>query len=178
MGKCYRQLNYDDRLRFEKMYQEGYSKGEIAEHLHIHRNTVTNELKRGRYLHRNSDYTEEWRYSAELAEKHYQENTAMRGTQLKIANDYEYAEYLEAKIADEGYSPEAVLGELKTTGKEKQFKTKVCATTIYNYIDKGVFFRLSNKDLPVKGKKKENTAESEDRKEPVPEEQLRNDQNL
>lgn len=152
--KGYRQLKYEDRLVFEKLIRMKIPKKEIAQKMHIHRNTVTNEFKRGMYVHRNSDYTEEVRYSAELAEQKYQENVAVRGTQMKIADDYEYAEYLENKIVQEDYSPAAALGELEETGKEKEFKTKICVTTLYAYIDKGVFFGLTNKDLPVKGQKK------------------------
>lgn len=152
--KGYRQIKYEDRLRLEKMLRSKMKKGEIAKRLHVHRNTITNEIKRGRYLHRNSDYTEEYRYSAELAEKHYRDNLKMRGTQLKIANDYEYADYLEKKMAEEGYSPAATLGELEAKGQDTEFRTKICITTLYSYIEKGVFFRLTNKDLPVKGKRK------------------------
>ena len=144
---------YEDRLIFEKMLRAEMKKGEIARRLHIQKNTVTNEIKRGRYLLRNSDYTEEYRYLAELAEKHYQENVKMRGMQLKIANDYEYAQYLENRIADDDFSPSAVLRELEATGKDKEYKTKICVTTLYSYIDKGVFLKLT-KDIPVKGKRK------------------------
>lgn len=152
--KGYRQIKYEDRLQLEKMLRSGLKKGEIAERLHVHRNTITNEIKRGRYLHRNSDYTEEYRYSAELADKHCRDNLKMRGTQLKIADDYEYADYLEKKMVEEGYSPAAALGELEAAGQFLAFRTKICVTTLYSYIDKGVFFRLTNKDLPVKGKRK------------------------
>lgn len=152
--KGYRQLKYEDRLLFEKLLRMNLSKGEIAKRLNCHRNTITNEWKRGVYIHLNSEFIEEYRYSAELAEKHYQDNLKMRGTQLKIANDYDYAEYLESKMVEDGYSPAAVLGELTATGKESGFNTKICVTTLYSYIDKGVFLQLTNKDLPVKGKRK------------------------
>ena len=154
--KGYRHLRYEDRLLLENLLRKGMKKGEIAVCLHCHPNTITNELKRGKYLHRNSDYTEEWRYSPDLAEEKYQQNVSTRGTGLKISNDYDYAEYLEKKIVEEDYSPSAVLGELEKTGKGKEFKTKICVATLYSYIDKGIFFRLSNKDLPVKRKKKRN----------------------
>lgn len=152
--KGYRQLQYEDRMLFEKLLRMGLSKGEIAKYLKCHRNTITNEWKRGVYIHLNEDYTQEYRYSADLAEKRYQDNVKMRGTQLKIASDYEYAEYLEKKMVADGYSPEAVLGELRATGKESEFSTKICVTTLYSYIDKGVFLELTNKNLPVKGKRK------------------------
>lgn len=152
--KGYRHLKYEDRLLLENLLNKKMKKKEIAKGLCCHPNTITNELKRGMYLHRNSDYTEEWRYSPELAEEKYQLNVSVRGTGLKISNDYDYARYLEKKIVDEDYSPAAVLGELNETGQEKEFKTRICVTTLYSYIDKGIFFSLTNKDLPVKRKKK------------------------
>lgn len=153
--KKYRQLKYEDRIRLESLYlKKVYSKKQLARILHCHRNTITNELKRGMYRHRNSDWTEEWRYSADLAEERYQKNNEKRGTQLKIANDIEYANYIEKKVVEENYSPSAVLGEMIRTGKDKEFQTTICVTTFYSYITKGVFFRLTNKDLPVKKEKK------------------------
>mgnify|MGYP000346824822 CR=1 FL=1 len=40
---------------------------EIAEQLGVHRSTIYNELKRGEYMHRNSDYTETLSYSPNKA---------------------------------------------------------------------------------------------------------------
>lgn len=80
----------------------------------------------------------------------------LRGTQLKIGNDIAYANYIEDKIVNEDYSPAAVLGELKAQGKEGDFSVTVCVTTLYSYIDKGIFLKLSNKNLPVKKNKKRN----------------------
>lgn len=82
--------------------------------------------------------------------------SSSRGTQLKIGNDIAYANYIEDKIVNEDYSPAAVLGELKAQGKEGDFSVTVCVTTLYSYIDKGIFLKLSNKNLPVKKNKKRN----------------------
>lgn len=38
--------------------------------------------------------------------------------------------------------------------KKEGFKLTICVSTLYHYIDMGVFLRLSNKDLPVKKKGK------------------------
>lgn len=122
--------------------------------LHVHRSTIYREIKRGQYEHLNSDYTVEKRYSPEIAQKHCDENLQVRGTQLKIGNDYKYAEYIEKKIIEENYSPEAVLGELRVQNRAKDFSVSICIRTLYNYIDKGVFLNLTNKNLPVKRNKK------------------------
>ena len=62
------------------------------------------------------------------------------------------ARFIEDKIVKEKYSPAAVVGEIKTQGL--CFSTTICEKTIYNYIDKGIFLTLTNKDLPVKGTRK------------------------
>lgn len=111
------QLTRADRIKIEALLKEGLSKAKIAAHLGVHRSTIYNELKRGEYEHRNSDWTTEIRYSPDIAQEKAEENLKVRGTQLKIGNDIAYA-------------------------------------TLYSYIDKGVFLKLTNKDLPVKKNKK------------------------
>lgn len=64
---------------------------------------------------------------------------------MKIGNDHELAKYIEDKIIDEKQSPDAVIGRIKAAGLK--FKTSICTKTLYNYIDKGIFLKLSNKDL-------------------------------
>lgn len=140
-----RQLKWEDRIRLEALERVHTPRAEIARILGVHRSTIYNELKRGRYIHTNTNYTEEERYSPEIAQEKCEENLRMRGTQLKIGNDIEYANYLEHKICVEKYSPEAALQELRITGKEKDFKTKVCKGTVYSYIAKGVFLTLTKK---------------------------------
>ena len=65
-----RQLKHSDRIRLEALYNAGHKVAEIAEILHVHRSTIYNELKRGRYEHLNSDYTTEMRYSSDLAQRY------------------------------------------------------------------------------------------------------------
>lgn len=149
-----KQLTYADRIKIEALTKAGHKVVEIAAQLHVHRSTIYNELKRGQYEHLNSDYTREMRYSPDIAQKKAEENLKVRGTQLKIGNDIAYANYIEDKIVNEDYSPAAVLGELKAQGKEGEFGTTICVTTLYSYIDKGIFLRLTNKNLPVKKNKK------------------------
>lgn len=148
------QLTRTDRIKLEALIKAGLSKSKIAAQLGVHRSTIYNELKRGQYMHRNSDYTEELRYSPDIAQEKAEANLKVRGTQLKIGNDIEYANYIEDKIVNEDYSPAAVLGELKAQGKEGNFKTTICVATLYSYIDKGIFLKLTNKNLPVKKNEK------------------------
>jgi IS30 family transposase len=114
--------------------------------------TIYREIKRGVYTHTNSDLTEEQRYSPDIAQDRYRENLKAKGPDLKIGNDQRLADYIEKKIAEDGYSPEAVLGEIKRDGLE--FDTTISKTTLYRYIDIGLFQTITNEDLPVKPRKK------------------------
>ena len=106
------------------------------------------------YDHLTTELTHVKRYSADMAQRKFEENLKVRGTQLKIGNDIELANYIEQKIVEEHYSPGALIGEMRRTGMDKKFKVSICEKTVYNYIDKGIFLSLTNKDLPIKGKKK------------------------
>lgn len=77
---------------------------------------------------------------------------SIKGRSLKIGNDRKLAEYIENKIVDNRFSPEAALAEVARSGIE--FKTTISVRTLYRYIDNGIFLKLTNKDLPIKSKKK------------------------
>lgn len=147
-------LTHDDRIKIEALLKEKHTPKEIANNIGCHISTIYRELKRGRYEHRNSDWTTEERYSPDIADEKYRENLAAKGPRLKIGNDIELAEYIENKIVNEKYSPGAVLGEIKHKGIT--FSVTISKTTLYSYIDKGIFLHLTNKDLPVKKNEKKN----------------------
>lgn len=155
MKRRFRHLSKSDRLVIETMLKDGKSATEIADRIGVHRSTIYREEKRGQYERRNSDWTTEIRYSPDIAWQKYRENLKEKGPVLKIGNDRELADYIEHKIAEDGYSPEAVLGEIKQQGME--FKTSISKTTLYRYIDMGLFLTITNKDLPDKGRKKKKT---------------------
>lgn len=152
MGKLFKHLSQNDRIKMETMLNSGHKVVEVAEYLHVHRSTIYREIKRGEYTHRNSDYTEETRYSSDLGQKNHDWNAQGKGRNIKIGNDRPLAEYIEEKIIEDKYSPEAALAAVAESGIE--FTTSISVRTLYRYIDKGIFLKLTNKDLPVKGKRK------------------------
>lgn len=152
MGKLFKHLSKNDRIKMETMLNSGHKVAEVAEYLHVHRSTIYREIKRGEYTHRNSDYTEEIRYSSDLGQKNHDWNAQGKGRNIKIGNDRPLAEYIEGKIIEDKYSPEAALAAAAESGIE--FTTSISVRTLYRYIDKGIFLKLTNKDLPVKGKRK------------------------
>lgn len=136
----------------ETLLNKGHSKREVAEYLNVHRSTIYREIKRGEYMHRNPDYTESVRYSCDKGQQTHDWNAQGKGRSLKIGKDVKLAEFIEDKIVEDGYSPEASLAAVKRSGLK--FKTMISVRTLYRYIDHGLFLRLTNKNLPVKGRKK------------------------
>ena len=145
-------FTWDDRLRLETMLKDGKSTKEIAERLDIHISSVYREIKRGEYQHKLTDWTFEKRYSPEVADRKYRDNLTAKGAGLKIGKDHKLAAHIENKIMNEKYSPAAVLMDIDRSGLS--FQVSICATTLYSYIEKGVFLNLTNKDLPVKATRK------------------------
>ena len=147
--KKQRYMTYKDRIKLETMLDDKMGVSSIAKKLGFCRQTIYNEIERGSYMHDYGWYTKK-RYSADRAEARTREAQSHKGKQLKIGTDREYANFLEKKIRKEKYSPAAALVEAKKEG----YRTSICTTTLYSYIDKKVFHKLTNKDLLVKSKKK------------------------
>ncbi len=146
----FRHLTWTDRLKMEKMLKEKRSAKEIANALHVHQATVYREIKRGRTKQLDTELREIYVYTADTAERKYRESLKAKGPELKIGNDRELANYLEDKMVADKYSPEAALAEAKKEGKMK--RTSISKPTLYSYIHKGIFLRLTMKDLPQGGK--------------------------
>lgn len=152
MARQFKHLSKTQRNQLEMLLKAKVSKREIANYLGVHLSTVYREIKRGAYVHKNSDWTETVRYSADKAEIKYREMLKEKGSQIKLGNDYEYAEYLERKIIEEKLSPKAVLGYIKM--HNIQFNTTISVNTLYSYIRKGYFSRLEMNHLTRGNQKK------------------------
>lgn len=144
------------RYKLEALYNAGLTVTQIAKELGYTYQGVYYELKRGFYMHRNHDWTEVKKYSADKAQLSADISATGKGAPLKLGNDIKFAKFVE-KMVLKGYSPGAILLYIKENGLT--FKTKVCRVTLYSYIDKGVFLKISNEDLLRKGKMKKKTKE-------------------
>ena len=143
-------LTWSDRLSIEKYLNQNLRIVEIAQRLHVARSTIYKEIKRGQYTRIiGKTYETVTAYSPDIAQAHCDTMRQTHGAPLKIGNDLELANYIERKIANDHYSPAAVLADIKLNGL--QFSTTLSKQTIYSYIRKGVFLRLSYSDLPNKG---------------------------
>lgn len=141
----FKQLTYNDRLRIEVLYNKRRCTGTvIADTLGFHNSTIYRELKQGMCETLDEYYITRREYSADIAQKRHDEKVTHKGPALKIGHDHDYAAFLEQTIIKKKYSPAAALAEAKQQG----FDTSISKTTLYRYIDCGLFLHLSNKHLP------------------------------
>jgi IS30 family transposase len=155
--KCTKNKHLTEKQRYtiEVLLKEGYEPIHIAKRVGKSIRTVEREIARGSIYLQNSDLTFRKEYCADVGQRRYEEGFANKGPALKIDNDHKLVGFIENKIINEKYSPDAVIAIIREN-KDK-FKTQICTKTLYNYIDKEyVFLNLTNKDLPVKkdGKKR------------------------
>ena len=134
MGHVFSHLSKTDRYKIEALLNQGHTKREIADELHVHISTIYREIKRARWQYLDGDtWITEDRYNPDGAEKRYRENLAAKGAPLKIGNDRELADYLERKVIEEDRSPAAALADIELEGRT--FKTSICVSTFYSYIE-------------------------------------------
>lgn len=144
----YHRFTYTDRLKLEALYNAGIPTKVIAAQIHKHISSIYREIKRGLYDHLTTEYLFVKRYSAYKAQSLADYNSTAKGTDLKIGNDWEYLACIESLIL-QGYSPAAALGHIRRSGV--RFHTSICTTTLYKYIDIGLFQTVTNKNLLRRG---------------------------
>jgi len=98
------------------------------------------------------DLTERITYRAHVGQVECEKRGRSKERPLKIGKDKALEEYIRIKLVDERFSPDAIIGSIKASGQK--FTGMICTKTLYNYIDKGIFFGISNKDLWQKRHKK------------------------
>ena len=135
-------MTKEERIRLETLLDEKKPVSYIAQKLGFSRQTIYNEIRRGEYLH-NYGYYDKRRYSAQRGQAAHDYNQTAKGRPLKIGNDHAFAAYIEHKIIVDRFSPAAALA----SAKRYPFQTSICVNTLYNYIDKKVFYKLGNRHL-------------------------------
>lgn len=148
-----------ERYQIEILAQKNYGIREIAEAIGHNYYTVRYEIKKGTVTQIDTNLVKHEVYKADYAQMVSVQNMSNRGRNLKIGSDHKFVAYIE-KMVKNHYSPEALLLHAQNEGLE--FDTKICAKTIYNYFDQGLFLNVTYNDLPQKkavAKKKERKSE-------------------
>lgn len=138
-------LTTDERIKIEGYVKIGLSALEIAKALNRHYSTIYRELKRGKCTQVTSNLIHYTSYSAEIGCNAHHTNMQNCGVALKIGKHFDYINYIEYLIKEKRYSPASAVNKAKS----KNYSVSLSYTTIYDYIDKGYFLGITNKDLPT-----------------------------
>lgn len=143
-------LTYTERLVIEKLYPERPVRY-IAELLGRHVTTIYDELKKGAYQHRNSDWSETRKYSARIGQDYHDWQQTAKGVFEKATR--EMLETYRSVIVDSRRTVRAAAGELKRAGKPC-----VSYTTLYRYVQKGYIDGVTLKTVDRRKKTYRKTA--------------------
>jgi IS30 family transposase len=119
----WKQLSERDRYKIEALYEQGLRPAEIGNALTPKRDrrTIERELELGfvEQMRLNPSfkkyeplYIVEKTYKADRAQMRHDENSANKGRGLKIGHDQRLADYIEYKIKNERWSPDAIIGRI------------------------------------------------------------------
>lgn len=139
-------LTEKERYYIEVQLKNKVPVKDIAKAIDKHPSTIYREIKRGTVEQKDWFLKPYTVYLADVGQRIQNENCIKKGRSLSIDN--ELATFIEEKIINDKFSPNAVCMYIKT--HNIKFNSSVCYKTIYNYIDKGYFQLLTNKHLPVK----------------------------
>ena len=153
--KKYKHITEYERIQIEALRRAGRTITQIAEQLQKNYSSIWRELQRGKYIHRNSEWIEEERYSSDIAQEKCDKNKLAHGKGLKLGKDYEFVEYIERKILEEKKSLQVALYDIRR--ENLTFDTDVCLSTLYNYVRSGMFYNITMADMPMPRKKKRKT---------------------
>lgn len=150
--KNYKHFTERERYQLEVLIDKKSKINEISELLKKNRVTIYREIKRGQITLLNSDLTEVKKYRGDVAQSDFETKVSHRERSLKIGKDHELEEYIRKKIKRDKYSPDAIIGEIKSKGLK--FEGRICTKTLYNYIARGLLDGISSKALWERGRRK------------------------
>jgi IS30 family transposase len=150
--KDYRHLTEAERYKIEGLLEAKKKPIEIAEILGRDTSTIYREIERGGVWRLQYNLTERKQYRANVGQAEHEKRIKNRERPLKIGKDKRLEAYIRIKLKENRYSPDVIIGEIKANGLE--FEGMICTRTLYDYIERGIFSGISNKDLWEKSKKK------------------------
>lgn len=161
MDKTKNYITEAERYQIEILLKQKYDIRQVADAIGHKYHTVRYEIQKGTVEQLDTHLVKHEVYKADYAQMISERNMSNRGRNLKIGSDYKLVSYIEDMVRNRKYSPEALLLHAQHEGLE--FDTRICAKTIYNYFDMGLFLNADWHDLPQKKKK----AEKKERKSSV-----------
>lgn len=146
-NQCFKQLTRDDRAKIELMLnmkdENGnrlYNQSDIARELHVHRSTISRELKR-RYteIKPRTNKQKTLPYNVEDAQKDKNFKRGLSNARYIVEDYPKLKKYIEDKILIDGWAPDVIAGRIE---KEKLYLqegfTSISTSTIYRAIHLGL----------------------------------------
>lgn len=140
----YHHLTKDDRSKIQSLIEQKDKNGKrlfnntyIANYLGVHKSTISRELKsriKSKIMVR-TGHIKNKPYNANDAQNDYIFKRCLSKGEYKLRNYPEMAKYIENKINNDGWSPDVIVGYMKTHNYfEKDGFCKISVPTIYNAI--------------------------------------------
>jgi IS30 family transposase len=148
----YEHLSISDRIKLEALIEGKKEVKEIAKMLRRDNSTIYREIRRGMVTRLQSDLSEKEAYRACVGQADYEKLGKNKERSLKIGKDHHLEEHIRQRLLEDRYSPDAIIGEIRL--RQLKFERTISTKTLYNYIEKGIFSGISNKDLWEKRKRK------------------------
>lgn len=145
--RTFKHLTSFERGMIAALHSQGKSMQEIAVGIGHDRTTVWREIKRGTTTQMRSDRSTYQAYFPETGQTKYDTNRMVCGAKIKLDHSLEFIQFVESKILDDKWSPDAVCGFAQAGGLFQG--ATVSTKTLYNYIERG-FIAVRNIDLPMK----------------------------
>lgn len=140
-------LTLIERGQIEAFLNMGLNYSQIASKIGVSRRTIQREIKRGWVKGlQNSDLSIYDAYSAQKAQNKYNASQSKKQGNLKIDKNHLLIKFLEHSMLVEKNSPYVALENAKKEGLEVNISLK----TLYNYIHKELFLKLTEKDMCYK----------------------------
>jgi IS30 family transposase len=151
----WQQITEVQRYKIEGYIETKMTQKRIAELIGVSERTIRREIAMGKVVQRDSELRERRVYKADFAQLQNEKREENKGRGLSIGKNHALVRFLEYKIKNENFSPDAALAAARKS-PEFEGQKLICTKTLYTYIDEGLFLGISNKDLPVKkeGKKR------------------------
>lgn len=123
----FQHINYEQRLRIQKLWNEGHSKTEISQLLGFNYSSIDRELKRG---------SVNGKYNADYSQNLYRQNLSIKGPAAIISSAPELGEYIAKLILEERLSLSQIVERLDYEGSFKDYPKS--RSTLYSAIDNGL----------------------------------------
>lgn len=144
----FKHFTWHQRLElYRYLYIDKLSKKDISKRLNFHISNIYREIERGMCESIDCNYNIVNMYSPEIAQKRYEEKRGNCGRKDKLQKNCYSLYCYEKIILNLDYSPQACIVHIKNNRKKYRHIIIISYSTIYRYIYKKKFYKLTMKHL-------------------------------